>query len=94
MNIVEFVQHGGKVVIAGGCNVTITDVNLSQKYCLTGLVHSPFLTYTLSWDKDGNPEKLPTTHGQNLLAVMPEIKYNVVSKQDLKEAKSINELRK
>lgn len=93
MNILEFIEQGGKVITAGGCDVIITDIDLSRHYCLIGTVQPKlYCSYSLSWDKDGFPERLPTTHGQNLLAVVPEIKYNVVPVKRLREANSVDEL--
>lgn len=94
MNILEFVSQGGKIMTATGDHVLITDINPSTKYCISGKIDSTVYDFNLSWDENGYPERLPLTHGLNLLAILPEIKYTIINKQKLKEAKTIDDLSK
>lgn len=92
MNILDFIKQGGKVKAATGDDVTINSISPTATHCINGTIHSKVVDFQMSWDEDGFPENLPSTHGLNLLAVLPEVKYNVVNTKRLREATSIEDL--
>lgn len=83
MNMLEWVESGGRVKTANGCAV---DVYLSddEEFPIAGTVRA-VVPFECMWDAQGNPHRLPLTHGLALIAVVPVTTYRNLSRRELAE---------
>ena len=94
MNIYEFIEQGGKVKTSAGHEVMIRNLNevKNSEFHIFGEVYMAGTKFDCFWNKDGQPHKLPLTHGLNLRPYIPKIIYRSVGKEKFKSAKNMFEL--
>ena len=80
ITILDFINAGGKCITAAGWEFQICYVNKEKDYPICGYVISPNGTKSLyKWNEDGFPEKLPLTHGLNLIPTVPLTTYHPIN---------------
>lgn len=95
MNILEFVQYPGtQVRTSAGQVVTIDKIVRKDQFPIKGTVHhdSAGIKFECEWDAEGQPHKLPLTHGLNLHPFLPQTVYRRVDKELFNDAKSFADL--
>jgi hypothetical protein len=94
MNIYEFIEQGGKVKTASGHEVTICNLNevSNTEFHIFGSISMAGTKFDCFWNKDGFPHKLPLTHGLNLNPYVEKIVYELVDKDQFRNARHIKEI--
>ena len=94
MNILDFIKYpGAHVRTASGHDVTIDNIVNKDQFPIKGRVHHPTgVSLEYEWDLDGNPHKLPLTHGLNLRPFITKTIYVEVDKHMFKKASSFADI--
>lgn len=91
--VLDFINAGGRCITAAGWEFQICYIDKDIEYCICGYVISPNGTKNIhKWDKDGRPEKLPITHGLNLIPTVPITKYHMIDMKNMKEFDKVQDL--
>lgn len=95
MNILEFVQYPGtQVRTSAGQVVTIDKIVREDQFPIKGTVHHNVagVNFDCEWNIEGQPHKLPLTHGLDLHPFLPQTVYRRVDDNIFKNAKSYADL--
>nr|QMP83178.1 MAG: hypothetical protein [Caudoviricetes sp.] len=94
MNILEFIQNGGKVRTASGQKVSIESYSSGDNsYPIIGFVFWPNNHKSkLEWNNDGQPKDLVTHKCLNLVPTIPITKHYSIPTSILKDYDNFEEL--
>lgn len=90
MNILEFIQQGGKCQSKAGHWFLLKEIG-EDEYPIKGWLLINRKLYYYAWTTEGKPHNLPYTHGLDLMPMLGRTSYEMISLDRLADCKDIND---
>lgn len=93
MNILEYIQQGGKCRAKAGYDFILDEFDFEDYWCIIGRLETAY-NYKIKcrWNKDGVPRGLPYTHGLDLMPVIPIVTYKMIKVETLAKYNNIDDM--
>ena len=93
ITVFDFLNAGGNCKTACGWDFKICWLNKESDYPICGyVVYSNNDQMMYKFDVNGFPEKLPITHGLNLIPVVPIITYRMIDMKEMDNFDKVQDL--
>lgn len=91
MNIIEFINGGGKCRSISGHDFNLVEIDCNSPYPIKGYLQMDNFKYDCEWSVNGTPYNLPSTYQYYLKPLVRIENYVTVNSDELSNFKSVKE---